>query len=172
MADQNKLLQLAQAGGSPYDEDAYLNFPNVDQSVLNAILNRRMEERLPQTPSMDQMHRMMSERIPHMMTNPGYEQKLRNRTMMRLGGPEPDATISQSNIGYNPRARALGYGESPANQFLNQRLYDRFTGQSGSSPYGGPDTDYNLEMRYGPNGIPEEPYNSLAPYNSYPQRRR
>jgi hypothetical protein len=53
-----------------------------DKSVMNSILNKRMEGRLPAG-----QERGMSERIPHMMTPPGYNDRLRSRPG---GGPKPD----------------------------------------------------------------------------------
>lgn len=84
--------------------------------------------------------------------------------------PNSSDYIGRGNMAYNPRARAMGYGDSPANTFLNDRLYERYMGGGGPSPYGGGGTDYDLQMRYGPNGAPQDPM-PPQPYNSYPQRR-
>jgi len=60
--------------GSPYDEDTFMPMPlDAQQSHMNTWLNRRLDSRLDRSPGMGEIHRMMSERIPHMMTPPGYD---------------------------------------------------------------------------------------------------
>ena len=87
--------------GSPYDEDTFMPMPtDPQQSRANTWLNRRLDDRLDRSPGMGEMHRMMSERIPHMMTPPGYNPG--NPTgndggsdmeMMLLYGPEDQVVM-------------------------------------------------------------------------------
>lgn len=96
----NKLMRMAQHDAEPsgYNDHA-------DQSVLNTILNRRMEQRFPGGPGMNALLGVMSQRIPHMMTPPGYENRLRGSAgpsgeggdmdMLMMYGPEDQVVFDQ-----------------------------------------------------------------------------
>ena len=63
------------------------DFDPRQQSFTNTWLNKRLDERMGDSDGpyegvnpMDVYHRQMSERIPHMMTEPGYEDQFRTST--------------------------------------------------------------------------------------------
>ena len=64
------------------------------QSFVNTWLNQRLDNRFNnQSPEMDEWHRMISERVPHMLTPPGYDNQFRSSggsdlDMMQMYGPE------------------------------------------------------------------------------------
>jgi len=172
--NQRSAPQINAVPRIPFKYEGIERTPYADMNVSDRTLTYLLQQRYGSQPS-PPITNYESENLPHLNSGPDYEMygtnPKRNPGMMRLGGPEPDAIIGRGNMAYNPRARAMGYGESPANTFLNDRLYERYMGGVDPSPYGGGGTDYELEMRYGPNGIPQEPLQP-EPYNSYPQRRR
>lgn len=123
----------AGGGGSPYDEDTFMPMPaDPRQSRMNTWLNQRLDRRLDQTPGASEMHRMMSERIPHMMTPPGYQPGSSpggsDMDMMMLYGPEDQVAYDQQGRPIplsdprHPRNQAGGYNAlSRQNQYPQSR---------------------------------------------------
>ena len=74
--DTQRALQgvASKSAGTTADHNEGAPDPR-DQSVMNSILNKRVEGRMPA----GQSERGMSERIPHMMTPPGYNDQLRGK---------------------------------------------------------------------------------------------
>lgn len=102
--------------GSPYDEDTFMPMPvDPQQSRMNTWLNQRLDRRMDATPGSGEMHRMMSERIPHMMTPPGYQPMQQNggtdMEMMMLYGPE-------DQVAYDAQGRPIRLDDPrhPGNQ--------------------------------------------------------
>lgn len=166
MADLNRMLQLAQStGGSPYDEDQFMPVPGSSQA--NHWLNKRLDNRLMQQGTGDgynsgfwgNMHRQMSERIPHMMTPEGYVPSNPGQ-----GGADKDMNsydgVGLGNIVYGANNRGWGAtGKTPVNNFLDKRIMDVISPYDGSSgisvnqgPQAGPPSGSDSQMldAYGP----------------------
>lgn len=89
--------------GSPYDEDTFMPMPvDPQQSRANTWLNQRLDRRMDASQGMGEMHRMMSERIPHMMTQQGY-----NPTDPTGRGAAPGGTDMDMMLLYGPEDQVV-----------------------------------------------------------------
>lgn len=95
----NALARYAQAGGSPYDEEDYMQMPG--QSSVNQFLNRRLDARI--SPTMSDY--LIERELPSPATMPT------DMNMMRIYGPEDE--VAYDSIG---RPIPLNDPRHPRNQ--------------------------------------------------------